>query len=55
MDDIRALCATARAAADGIKGGEMPGGKVDGVVIGRALYDGAVDLRAALQLVSASC
>ncbi|GAK34804.1 1-(5-phosphoribosyl)-5-[(5-phosphoribosylamino)methylideneamino] imidazole-4-carboxamide isomerase [alpha proteobacterium Q-1] len=55
MDDIMALCATAQAAADGIKGGEMPGGKVDGVVIGRALYDGAVDLRAALQLVSASC
>ncbi|GEQ97481.1 1-(5-phosphoribosyl)-5-[(5-phosphoribosylamino) methylideneamino] imidazole-4-carboxamide isomerase [Iodidimonas gelatinilytica] len=30
-------------------------GRIDGMVIGRALYDGAIDLRAALEVLSVPC
>ncbi len=42
MDDLRALKETARAAA----------GTIEGVIVGRALYDGRVDLAGALAMLS---
>ena len=44
MDDLRALQETARAAA----------GTIEGVIVGRALYDGRVDLAGALAVLSSS-
>ncbi len=41
LDDLRALLGTAKAAK----------GSIDGVIVGRALYDGRVDLAAALALL----
>jgi phosphoribosylformimino-5-aminoimidazole carboxamide ribotide isomerase len=43
-------------ASGGVKGIEdLAGLPTDGVIIGRAIYEGAIDLRAALELGGAAC
>ncbi len=55
LGDIEALIVASDAIrGDGTQGTAVPGGGIQGAILGRALYDGRIDPAAALALVSAN-